>query len=83
MSQSRPNQASQTGMAVLAIVVLFGALFLGLGGWTWVRVRAERAAAEQAMQMAEQAQYAEQARQAARKISPAASVEQPPATTSP
>jgi uncharacterized protein HemX len=43
MSESRPNQAGQSGLAILFIVVLFGALFLGAGGLTWVWIRAARA----------------------------------------
>jgi uncharacterized protein HemX len=63
MSESRSNQAnqasqaSQAGMAILIIVILFGLLFMGAGGLVWVRMRAQRAAAEDAMRMAEQARY--------------------------
>jgi uncharacterized protein HemX len=60
MSESRSNQAnqaSQAGMAILIIVILFGLLFVGAGGLVWVRMRAQRAAAEDAMRMAEQALY--------------------------
>ena len=63
MAESRPNQAGQTGMAVLIIVILFGMLFLGVGGMSWLRVRAvraERAAVEDARRIAEQALYEEQ-----------------------
>ncbi len=57
MSEPRSNQASQAGMAILIIVILFGLLFVGAGGLVWVRMRAQRAAAEDAMRMAEQARY--------------------------
>jgi uncharacterized protein HemX len=57
MSESRSNQTSQAGMAILAIVVLIGALFLGVGGVVWFRVRAQRAAVEEAMMMEAQARY--------------------------
>jgi uncharacterized protein HemX len=57
MSESRSNQANQAGMAILIIVILFGLLFVGAGGLVWVRMRAQRAAAEDAMRMAEQARY--------------------------
>jgi hypothetical protein len=60
MSESRSNQPGQAGMAILIIVVLFGGLFLGGGGLVWVRVRAQRAAVEDAMRMAEQARYQEE-----------------------
>jgi len=42
MAESRSNQTGQTGMAILIIVVLFGALFLGAGGLVWVRIRSEQ-----------------------------------------
>jgi hypothetical protein len=44
MSESRANQAGQTGMAIFSIVILFGLLFLGAGGLVWVQIRAQRAA---------------------------------------
>ena len=54
MSESRPNQTNQAGMAILAIVVLFGALFLGVGGFIWTRIRAEQARrVEEVMRMME------------------------------
>jgi uncharacterized protein HemX len=58
MSESR-SQSNQAAMAVLMVVILFGALFVGFGGWVWMRMRAQRAEAEQAMRMAEQARYQE------------------------
>jgi uncharacterized protein HemX len=56
MPESRSNHPCQTGMAVLVIVVLFGALFLGAGGLIWVWIRAERA--QRAAEV--EAQYQEQ-----------------------
>jgi uncharacterized protein HemX len=56
MSESRPNQAGQAGMAVLIIVILIGGLFLGAGGLTWMWIRA--AHAQRAAEV--EAQYQEQ-----------------------
>jgi uncharacterized protein HemX len=63
MSEPRTNQTSQVATAILAIVVLLGAMVLGVGGLTWMRVRAARAAAEDAMRMAEQARFEAEAQQ--------------------
>ena len=57
MSESRSNQANKAGMAILAIVVLFGLLFIGVGGVFWMRFSAQRAGVEEAIRMEEQAHY--------------------------
>lgn len=57
MSESRSSQTDQTGMAILVTVVLFGLLFVGVGGFAWVHVRAERARATAEMAQMEQARY--------------------------
>jgi uncharacterized protein HemX len=74
MSESQHNQPCQTGMAVLVIVVLFGALFVGAGGLLWARIRTQQAVRElEAVRMAMEAREQEQAaRQRAKATTPMA-----------